>query len=196
MDPAEFQRERILTAAEALLRRHGPAKTTLSDVARELGVSHAALYRYVPGKNALREMVVERWLHALMPPLDAIAAESGPADDRLRRWAVTLADAKRRKIFEDPEMFAAFHALATQAGAVVERHVAALRAQVARILSDGVAQGRFGTTDVDSAARAVLTATLAFHHPEMVRLAGDRDRREELEAVLNLVLGGLRSGPA
>lgn len=193
MDHAGAQRERILTAAEALLRRHGPAKTTLSDVARELGVSHAAIYRYVPGKQALRDLVVERWLHALMPPLEAIVAEPGPAPDRLRRWLVALADAKRRKVLDEAEMFAAYLGLAAEARTVVQAHVAALREQVATILRQGAADGTFMIRDAAQDAAAVLTATLGFHHPELVRQAGAVDRSGEFAALLRLVLAGLGS---
>ena len=35
--------DRILEAAEEVLRRHGPAKTNVVDVARALGVSHGSV---------------------------------------------------------------------------------------------------------------------------------------------------------
>ena len=80
MSPAEapLTRERVLAAAEDVIRRHGPAKATVLDVARALGVSHTAVYRHVATKAELRDMVVGRWLEATMPPLRAIVAESGP----------------------------------------------------------------------------------------------------------------------
>ena len=40
--------ERILDAAEEVLRRFGPTKTTVVDVARALGVSHGSVYRHFP----------------------------------------------------------------------------------------------------------------------------------------------------
>ena len=39
--------DRILATAEDVIRRFGPAKATVVDVARALGVSHAAVYRHV-----------------------------------------------------------------------------------------------------------------------------------------------------
>ena len=50
------------------------------DVARALGVSHAAVYRHVATKADLRDRVVGRWAEATMPPLRAIAAmrRAGP----------------------------------------------------------------------------------------------------------------------
>ena len=80
MPPADapLTRDRILATAEDVIRRFGPAKATVVDVARALGVSHAAVYRHVATKAELRDLVVGRWVEATMPPLRAIAARAGP----------------------------------------------------------------------------------------------------------------------
>src|SRR5690349_22118427 len=90
--------ERILDAAEEVLRRYGPAKTTVVDVARALGVSHGSVYRHFPSKAALRDAVTERWLMRVSSPLAEIAASDGPADERLRRWLETLIALKQGKV--------------------------------------------------------------------------------------------------
>jgi AcrR family transcriptional regulator len=56
--------ERILEAAEVVLRRYGPSKATVVEVARALDVSHGSVYRHLPSKAALREAVAEDWLGA------------------------------------------------------------------------------------------------------------------------------------
>ena len=61
--------ERILQASEDVLRRYGPAKATVVDVARELDVSHGSVYRHFPSKAALRDAVAERWLASISEPL-------------------------------------------------------------------------------------------------------------------------------
>jgi AcrR family transcriptional regulator len=75
---APLTRDRILATAEDVIRRFGPAKATVVDVARALGVSHAAVYRHVATKAELRDLVVGRWAEATMPPLRTIAALPGP----------------------------------------------------------------------------------------------------------------------
>ncbi len=47
---APLTRDPILATAEDVIRRFGPAKATAVDVARTLGVSHAAVYRHVATK--------------------------------------------------------------------------------------------------------------------------------------------------
>ena len=187
-------RERILLAAEDLLRKHGIAKTTVVDVARALDMSHANVYRHFASKTELQDAVAQSWLKKIMEPLRVIVAEKGSAGERLERWILTLAAAKRAKVLNDPELFAAYHAIAQEARDVVEAHVAELRAHLATIIRDGVAQGAFKVKDPEAAAGAVLNATARFHHPYHVKESGGRDTTAEIHAVLKLVLAGLKSG--
>ena len=66
MPDAVLTRERILEAAEDALRRYGPAKANVVDVARALAVSHGSVYRHFPSKASLRDAVTERWLGGLL----------------------------------------------------------------------------------------------------------------------------------
>jgi AcrR family transcriptional regulator len=186
--------DRILNAAEELLRRHGIAKTTVVDVARALDMSHANVYRHFASKSELQDAVARRWLKKIMEPLRAIVADKGSATDRLERWVLTLAAAKRAKVLSDPELFATYHAIAQEARDVVEAHVAELREHVATIIRDGVTRREFKVKDADQAAMAVLNATARFHHPYHVKESGGRDTSDEIRAVLKLVHAGLRAG--
>ena len=77
--------ETIVSATEEMLRRHGPDKTTVLDVARQLGVSHGSVYRHFPSKAALREAVIRRWLDQVRDELAAAARNSAlPPAERLR----------------------------------------------------------------------------------------------------------------
>jgi pyridoxal biosynthesis lyase PdxS len=67
---------------------------------------------------------------------------------------------------------------------------------VTAIIRDGMAQGVFKVTDPEAAARAVLNATLRFHHPHHVREAGGQENEAEIKAVMRLLLTGLRAGSA
>ena len=139
--------DQILEAAEDVLRRYGPAKANVVDIARALGVSHGSIYRHFPSKAALGDAVARRWLGRIMAPLTVIAEAPGPATERLRAWLDALIAAKHAKVLDDPELFATYTALAGEAREVVAEHVAALVAQIAAILADGVAQGEFEVAD-------------------------------------------------
>lgn len=183
--------EQILEAAEEVLRRFGPAKANVVDVARALGVSHGSVYRHFPSKAVLRDAVAGRWLARMTTPLSAIAAESGPAPERLHRWLRQLITSKHRKVLDDPELFAAYHLLAVETRGVVEGHVEVLAAQVAIIIADGLASGAFALSDPAASARAVLSATARFHHPAHASEWAAPTIDAEFETLWQLVLRGL-----
>ena len=157
--------DKILEAAEDVLRRFGPSKATVVDVARALGVSHGSVYRHFPSKAALRDAVTERWLHRISDPLEAMVRGKEPAPERLRKWLDGLLAAKRRRALNEPELFATYISLAADAREVVKAHVDALVDQAARIIADGIKSGAFTVKDAKVAARSVFDATARFHNP-------------------------------
>ena len=187
--------DRILEAAEEVLRRYGPAKANVVDVARALGVSHGSVYRHFPSKAALRDAVTERWLSEISKPLEAIAAGKGTAPQRLERWLDDLVQAKRRKALDDPELFATYIELAADAREVVKTHVETLVDQLARIVAEGVADSAFDADDPRAAARAAFDATSRFHNPAHAAEWSDPQIDAAYEGVRALVLRGLTSSP-
>jgi AcrR family transcriptional regulator len=160
-------RDDILRAAEEVLRRHGPAKANVVDVARALNVSHGSVYRHFPSKAALREAVAARFLEEMSAPLDGIADP--------RAWFDTLIATKRERALEDPELFATYVALAAESGDVIKDHVDHLIAQLTGIVGD------------ERTARAMFIATARFHDPAHAATWGDPGIDEDFEGVWELL---------
>jgi AcrR family transcriptional regulator len=184
-------RDRIVATAEDVVRRFGPNKATVVDVARALGVSHAAVYRHVDSKAELRDLVVERWAEATMPPLRTIAAQPGPAPKRLRRLFDTLIAVKHRRAAEDPEMFAAYRTLAAHAQSAAAAHIDELVGLAAMIIRAGVKEGTFRNVDPVAAGRAMLFATSRFHHPAHAAEWADPAIDATYNDVWKLLMNGL-----
>ena len=70
--------EKILDTAEDVLRRFGPRKTTVVDIARELKVSHGTVYRHFESKSALHSAITKRWLERVTSPLLDIVKKDLP----------------------------------------------------------------------------------------------------------------------
>src|SRR4051794_20163684 len=154
MSEAALTPDRILDAAEEVLKRFGPQKAAVVDVARALGVSHGSVYRHFPSKAGLRDAVTERWLERVSGPLARIVAEDGPAPERLRRWFDRLIAIKRQKARVEPELFATYHAIFAESREVIREHVDTLSGQVSAIIADGIARGEFAEVDPAAAGRA------------------------------------------
>jgi AcrR family transcriptional regulator len=187
-------RDAILDTTESVLRRHGPAKTTVLDVSRALGVSHGTVYRHFPTKAALVEAVTERWLAQVIAPLAAIADGGGPALPRIRDWFDSLTTSKRRLAHDDPELFETYVALMEQAPEMVQRHTGALLDQLTSVVADGARRGEIVTADPPRTARAAFHAMSRFHNPLHRRYWSDPELATHYEAVWELVAAGLSAG--
>ncbi|MGW9023572.1 TetR family transcriptional regulator [Streptomyces sp. NPDC055722] len=186
--------ERILETTEEVLRRHGPAKATVVDVARALGVSHGSVYRHFRTKAALRDAVTKRWLDRTAAALAGFVTEEADPETRLRDWFRGLFEAKRHKAGDDPELFATFTVLADENSQVVDQHLEDLTGQLMEIVRDGAASGAFTAADPATTARALFHATGRFHDPSYHREWSRPGIDDQFEAVLDLLLRGLRAG--
>ncbi|MGF2034450.1 MAG: TetR family transcriptional regulator [Nostoc sp. CmiVER01] len=194
MNDSALTPERILDAAEEVLRRYGLAKATVVDVARFLEVSHGTIYRHFPSKAALRDAVAERWLHRVSTPLATIAEEQGSAVERLHRWFEQLMTLKRQKVLNEPELFATYSAIAQEARGVVQAHIAELVSQVAAIVESGISSNEFRVTDPQVAAKAVFQAMVRFHHPAHAPEWSDPNIDTDFAQVWRLIVAGLVVG--
>lgn len=185
--------ERILEATEEVLRRHGPAKATVVDVARALGVSHGSVYRHFRTKAALREAVTKRWLDRTFESLSGIVAEDRDPEARLRDWFSALFTAKRRKAGDDPELFATYMVLTEENGDAVGEHLADMIGQLRRIVEAGVEAGTFTADDPEATARALFHASRRFHDPRYAPEWEQPGTEGDFQAVVDLLLRGLRA---
>jgi AcrR family transcriptional regulator len=184
--------EAILAASEEVLRRYGPAKATVVDVAKALGVSHGSVYRHFPTKAALREAVTRRWLDAIHADMEPRFDQGLTAAETLRAWLQKLFDRKRHSHVDEPELFATFRVLVSESCTIPEYHIGHLVGQVARIIRAGVDTQEFVTDDVDATAKAVWDATDMFHHPAHAQEWGDPHIQDAFDAVVSLIVAGLR----
>lgn len=110
-DPRPSRRERlreatlreIVEAGRAQLRAVGPQGLTLSAVARELGMTAPALYRYVDGVDGLVTLLVAEGFVDLAEHAEA-ARDAVPADDPGGRFEA-LAGAMRAWALADPAQY-------------------------------------------------------------------------------------------
>jgi AcrR family transcriptional regulator len=195
MNDSALTPERILAAAEDVLRRYGPGKATVVDVAQALGVSHGSVYRHFASKAALRDAVLRVWLERLMAPLRVIAASRTSPPARLRQWLSALREIKREKALGEPELFATYSALAGDAREVVGEHVEHMLGQIEAIIAAGVKSGDFRKLDTKATALAIFDATSRFHYPGMAHLWAGAGEDAAFAQLLDLLLGGLASAP-
>lgn len=188
--------DRIIAAAEDALRRYGPGKATVLDVAQALGVSHGSVYRHFASKAALRDAVLQRWLTRVTVPLQTITTSRAAPPARLRQWLTTLRAIKRDKALGEPELFATYSVLAAGSRVVIGEYVAQLLQQIASIVAAGTAGGDFRKLDPVPTALAIFDATSRFHYPGMAHLWDRPGEDAAFAQLLNLLMSSLAPKPS
>ncbi|WP_042162495.1 TetR family transcriptional regulator [Paenibacillus gorillae] len=184
-------KELILDTAETVLRKYGLAKTNMSDIARAIGVSHAALYRHFENKAMLQKAVVDRWLSGVFEPLAQAAKEANSIDSKLYNWLNALRMFKLERSRKDPELFAMYARLVGENPDLLEMHMEQLLEQLQLIIEEGVAVGTFKCQDARQAAIGVFMATTRFHHAAFSSEWEKPDAESRFEAVWQTLLYGL-----
>src|SRR5437868_14331950 len=83
-------RERILVVAERLFRQMGYQKTTVADIAKELRMSPANVYRFFDSKKAIHEGVARALMGEVEVEAHRVVKTPGPAAVRLRELIKTV----------------------------------------------------------------------------------------------------------
>jgi AcrR family transcriptional regulator len=173
-------RARIMQTAETLFRRLGFAKTAVADIAAELGMSPANVYRFFPSKNAIVESICQRCLRELESKVWEVARSRGPAAGRLERlWLEILSYHKENLLTEQRVNDIVLVAMEDNWEAI-RAHKEVVRSVVELILRDGIAAGEFDPVDPGVTSRLVVRSLVRFCHPILLA-EGLRDQ-EDLDA--------------
>jgi AcrR family transcriptional regulator len=93
---ADEARERILAAAERCIDRHGIRKTTMDDVACEVGLSRPSVYRYFADRDDLLIELITRHARALIERARKSVSRQSNLADQIVETIIYTADHGRR----------------------------------------------------------------------------------------------------
>src|ERR1044072_4750605 len=94
-------RARIVETAETLFRRLGFAKTTVADIAAELRMSPANVYRFFPSQTAIVQAICQRCLSEVEENAWTIARSKAPASQRLERLVLEILAYHKENLLTD-----------------------------------------------------------------------------------------------
>jgi AcrR family transcriptional regulator len=189
--PETDVRQRILVTAERLFRNIGYQKTTVADIAKELGMSPANVYRFFDSKKAIHEGVARRLMGEVEVAIDAIARTSKPATARLREILTSIHFMNTERYVEDIKIHDMVAIAMEESWNVCEAHIMYLTGVIGRVLSDGMATGEFRRQDVDLTAHLVCTSMVRFFDPQLIARCA-RKPGPSLDQMTDFVIESLR----
>ena len=183
-------RERILVVAERLFRQIGYQKTTVADIAKELRMSPANVYRFFESKKAINEGVARVLMGEVEDMTAAVANKPGPASLRLRELITTINRMNSERYVGDSKLHEMVEIAMQQSWEVCAAHMQTITETIAGVVAQGVASGEFEAPDVPVAALCVCTAMMRFFHPQMIAQCANKPG-PSLDQMIDFVLAGL-----
>jgi AcrR family transcriptional regulator len=161
-------RERILVVAERLFRQIGYQKTTVADIAKELRMSPANVYRFFDSKKAIHEGVARGLMGEVETEAEAIAAKPGPAAVRLRELMKTVHRMNSERYVDDSKLHEMVEIAMQEDWGVCVAHMEMITRTIGSVIAQGAATGEFEVADLEQAALCACTGMMRFFHPQMI----------------------------
>jgi AcrR family transcriptional regulator len=183
-------RERILEVAERLFRQLGYQKTTVGDIAKELHMSPANVYRFFDSKKAIHEGVACGLMGEVEVAAKAILAKPGPATPRLRELLTTIHRMNSERYVGDSKLHEMVEIAMEESWDVCVAHVQSLTETIGGLIAQGVASGEFEVADIAQAAMCTCHAMVAYFHPQMIAQA-QKKPHPSIDQMVDFLLVGL-----
>ena len=183
-------RERILVVAERLFRQIGYQKTTVADIAKELRMSPANVYRFFDSEKAIHEGVARSLMGEVEDVVNAVAAGRGPAASRLRELMTTIHRMNSERYVGDAKLHEMVEIAMEESWEVCMAHMERITEAIGSVIGDGAASGEFEAADVPLAALCACTAMIRFFHPQMIAQSVNKPG-PSLDQMIDFVLAAL-----
>ncbi|MEB2845480.1 TetR family transcriptional regulator [Rhizobiales bacterium RZME27] len=184
--------ERILDTAERLFRHYGYTKTNVADIAKELGMSPANIYRFFASKAEIHQALARRMLAASYDLAVISIQGAKTAADGLRAYALGQHRMTLETMLHENKVHEMVVIAIAQQWQVIEEHIERVRVLVADRIEQGIKAGEFRQQDADVASDCFMQATVALCHPQIIADCLSEGRRATPEDLVEFALRALR----
>jgi AcrR family transcriptional regulator len=189
---ADETRQRIMEVAEEYFRRVGYAKTAVADIAAELGMSPANVYRFFESKDAIRDAICHRLLEQEHAMVEEIIASAGTAAERLERIVLAINRYNRCQFVKDKRIHEMVEVAIAENWEAVQNHCDALKGYYATVIAEGIASGEFAKSDPAEAAESFFLLSAGLCHPTLIAQNNDDNAESRARGAASLLVRSLR----
>jgi AcrR family transcriptional regulator len=190
----EETRARIMTVAEELFRRIGYAKTAVADIAAELGMSPANVYRFFASKGAINDAICKRLCSETEAQVEALIDRPMSAAEKLRVAVIGIHEHHKALLSEEKRIHEMVAVAMDESWESVEAHCTRFRELFARIVAEGVRSGEFDEAlDPAICGNAIFGACAGFFHPTLIAQCERKQDKPDPHAMVDFILRALRT---
>jgi len=186
-------RIQILNAAENRFRTYGFGKTTMAEIAADIDMSTANLYRYYENKLAIGSAMAERCFCERESFLSEIVSRSGLTESkRLEVFVLEMLGFMHGQFSNEPKIAELVEVIVTKRPDMVQEKIASDKKLIAQILLQGNNSTEFAVKDVDEMAGYVLASIAQFITPFFMSMFPLDELERLAKGVVALIVNGLK----
>jgi len=191
----------IIETAENLFRQVGYAKTTVTDIAKALGMSQANIYRYFTSKASINEAICDRLVHSIESQCWESLVKDGSSTERLKQFILEYHKTVKNNIINEKRLYDMVAVAMNEHWIVVQNHSNRIRDLLQIIIEQGISSGEFRTVNSLRMAEVVHKSLAVFIYPLLLEheindeenVTGKCSLDETVDQLIDLVLHGLCS---
>lgn len=184
--------KKILEAAWDRFMHYGYSKTTMSEVARDCGMSAGNIYRFYASKLDIAEAMATKFNGERFEKFHAIAHMDIPAAARFREFFFFALKETYAAIEAQAKILEIAEILRLERPTFFNEHLATERVFLVKMLEDGIAGGEFRPlADPNKTAEMMQSALMKFRFPQAYSKLKLDKLEYELDGVMRLLLAGL-----
>jgi AcrR family transcriptional regulator len=184
----------IADVAERLYRHFGFQKTTVGDIARELGMSPANVYRFFAKKSDLNEAVCMSLLRKIEAEAERIAVSRDTAAQRIRNLIGTIETTLLKQYMGDRKLYDLIEASITKKWESGRRHAERMTEILEQIIASGMSSGEFSQGDPKFATRLIDTACIRFRDPRLI-VEFEQEPEPTLDQMISFCIAAITRHP-
>jgi len=158
----------IVDVAKKLFRQLGLQRTTVADIARELNMSPANVYRFFAAKSEINAAVCRDILGRIETEAEKIALGRGSAPQRLQGLFASVERSHYNRYLSDRKLHELVEVAISENWSIMNEHNQRMAAILEQVIASGMAAGEFRQGDAAVAARLVNAACIRFCHPRLI----------------------------
>lgn len=183
---------KILDAAEARFRTYGFGKTTMAEIASDIDMSTANLYRYFENKLAIGSAMASRCICSREEALlEVISREKISEVERLEMFVLTMLNYMHEQFNNEPKMSELVNVIVQKCPDLVANQIKSDRSLLKKILQQGCDKNEFEIENIEDMSSYVLDAVIKFSSPFFVAMYPLKELEKSAKGVIALLLHGL-----
>ena len=185
--------EKILNAAESRFRTYGYGKTTMAEIAGDIDMSTANLYRYFENKLAIGSAIANMCFCERDTFLSEVVTRHGLTEsERLLVFVLEMLHFMHSQFNNEPKVAELVDVIISKRPDMIQEKITNDKKLIAQILQQGNDSGEFDIKDVEEMSGFVLASIAQFVTPFFMTLFPLEELERLAKGVVKLILNGLK----